>query len=319
MIDGNRVITLEEHFATSDFRKGDGGAFQPDFAEWVAARIADVEERRLPEMDAFGIDVQVLSLTSPGVQGLTNADDAIPAARRSNDAIADVIARYPDRFAGFAALPTQDPGSAIAELKRVVLDLGFRGVMLNGQTNGRYLDDPEFEPLWDEIEALDVPVYLHPAFPSAPYSTLRDYPDLAGPVWGWGFETGSQALRLIAAGTFDRHPDARIILGHMGEGLPFTLGRLDDRWGVLQHRIELELAPSEYIKRNVFVTTAGVESNGPLLCTIDALGIDRVLFSVDYPYQSAETATAFLAAVPLTEGDKRKLAGGTAATVLKLS
>ena len=319
MIEGVRVITLEEHFATPDFSRGEGGAFRPEFAEQVASRIADVESHRLPEMDRFGVDVQVLSLTTPGVQGVREPDEAVASARRSNDDIADVIRRHPDRFAGLAAIPTQDVSASVDELRRSVLDLGLRGVMLNGQTNGRYLDDPEFEPLWDEIDRLGVPVYLHPAFPATAWSTLRGHDDLAGPVWGWGFETASQVLRLIASGTLDRHPTASIIVGHMGEGLPFALDRIDDRWAILQHDVVLELAPSEYVKRNVFITTAGVEASAPLQCAQEVLGIERMMFSVDYPYQSMESATRFLRSADLSPEERRLLSGETARRVLQLS
>jgi 2,3-dihydroxybenzoate decarboxylase len=318
MINDMRVITLEEHYATPAYSKGEGGAFVEDFAAGVAQRIGDIEQYRLPEMDATGIDVQVLSLTTPGVQGETNTEDAIHNARTSNDLMAEVVAAHPDRFAAFAAIPTQDPDCAVEELKRAVLDLGFKGVLVNGHTHGVYLDDPRFEPLWEQLAALKVPLYIHPAFSPAPLPPLEGYPALAGPVWGWGFETASHALRLIAAGVFDRHPDATVLLGHMGEGLPFTLDRLDDRWAVLQHDRPLEKRPSDYIRDNVYVTTAGVESEDPLRCALSALGQDRVLFSVDYPYQSAQSATDFLMSADLDPQTRQALASRNAEKLLGL-
>ncbi|WP_258803614.1 amidohydrolase family protein [Pseudarthrobacter sp. NS4] len=318
MINGMRVITLEEHFATPDYSKGEGGAFVPDFAESIAQRISDVENIRLPEMDAAGIDVQVLSLTTPGVQGESGSADAVIKARRSNDVMAKVVREHPERFAAFGALPTQDPQEAVNELKRVVLDLGFKGVLVNGHTAGAYLDDPRFDVLWAELSNLKVPLYIHPAFSPAPLPPLQGYPELAGPVWGWGFETASHALRLVAGGVFDRHPEAQILLGHMGEGLPFTLDRLDDRWAVLQHASPLARKPSDYIRENMYVTTAGVESAPPLHCALQAMGSDRVLFSVDYPYQSAETATEFLRTVEIEPSVKEALASGNAAKLLSI-
>lgn len=318
MLNGMRVITLEEHFATPDYSKGEGGNFVPSFAESVAQRISDVENIRIPEMDRAGIDLQVLSLTTPGVQGESGSEDAAVKARRSNDVMAKVVKEHPDRFAAFGAIPTQDPQEAVNELKRVVQDLGFKGVLVNGHTNGVYLDDPRFDVLWAELSNLQVPLYIHPAFSPSPLAPLNGYPELAGPVWGWGFETASHALRLIAGGVFDRHPDAQILLGHMGEGLPFTLDRLDDRWAVLQHSVPLERKPSDYIRENVYVTTAGVESAAPLHCALEALDEDRVLFSVDYPYQSADTATAFLASVELDPSVKAAVASGNAARLLNL-
>lgn len=314
----SRLITLEEHFATPDYTKGDGGAFRVDFAESVARRIADIEQTRLPEMDATGVDVQVLSLTTPGVQSETDAKVAIERARSSNDQIARAIAAHPTRFAAFAALPTQSGQAAADELRRSVEELGLVGALVNGHTHGRYLDDPEYEPLWQALEELNVPLYLHPVFPSEPVAVLKGYPELAGPMWGWGFETASHALRIILGGVFDRHPKANLVLGHMGEGLPFTLARLDDRYSILEHSRELAAAPSDYIKRNVYVTSAGVESAEPLHAAIAALGIDRVLFSIDYPYQSIRTATDFLRAVELTPSDRAKFEGATAAQLLRL-
>jgi 2,3-dihydroxybenzoate decarboxylase len=318
MTSTTRLITLEEHFATPDYSKGEGGAFRRDFAESVARRIADIEETRLPEMDATGVDIQVLSLTTPGVQSEKDADLAIERARASNDEIARAIATHPTRFAAFAALPTQSGRAAADELRRSVGELGFVGALVNGHTHGRYLDDPEYEPLWEAVEELDVPLYLHPVFPAEPVAVLSGYPELAGPMWGWGFETASHALRIILGGVFDRHPNANLVLGHMGEGLPFSLSRLDDRYAILEHTRPLAATPSEYIRRNIYITSAGVESAEPLHAAIAALGIDRVLFSIDYPYQSIRTATTFLRSVELTPNDRTKFEGATAARLLRI-
>jgi 2,3-dihydroxybenzoate decarboxylase len=319
MREGIRIVTLEEHFATADYRTGDGGAFQEGFAASVGARIADVEQIRLPEMDATGVDMQVLSLTTPGVQGESSLSAAVERAGRSNDALADVVERYPDRFRAFACLPTQGGRAAADELRRCVGEYGFLGVLVNGHTRGRYLDDVEYAPLWAALEELDVPLYLHPAFASTTPDVLSGYPELAGPVWGWGFETASHALRLVLGGVFDRHPSAQVVLGHMGEGLPFSLGRIDDRLGILDHGRQLAKPPSAYFRENVIVTTAGVESAVPLSATIAEVGVERVLFSIDYPYQSMTSATDFLFSVELDDPhDRAALASGNAERLLKI-
>lgn len=313
-----RIITLEEHYAAPPYARGRGGAFGSDFARSVAERISDVTRFRLPEMDAAGIGLQVLSLPNPGVQAETDPDTAVRHAQQANDALAQLCTDHPGRFAAFAALPCQDPERAAEELQRCVTGLGFVGAMVNGHTNGVYLDDPRFEALWERLESLGVPLYLHPTFPPETPAVLAGHPGLAGPAWGWGMETASHALRLVSGGVFDRHPGAALILGHMGEGLPFALDRLDDRWAVLQHERPLRHAPSHYVRSNMYITTAGAESPHALQCALAAMGPERVLFSVDYPYQSAASATAFLAAAPLDPAVREALSHGNAARLLRL-
>jgi 2,3-dihydroxybenzoate decarboxylase len=314
-----RIVTLEEHFATPGFPGVDGGAFVPEFMEYALDRLSDVSERRLPEMDEAGIDVQVLSLTSPGVQGAADTTMALEWARRSNEWIAEAMASYPGRFAGFAVLPCQDPERAVEELERCVVELGFCGALVNGHTGGVYLDDPRFEPLWARLESLGVPLYLHPAFPPRPPAVLEGYPELAGAVWGWAFETGTHALRLVAGGVFDRHPAATVVLGHMGEGLPFALNRMDDRWAVLRHERPLEHPPSWYVRHNMFITTAGAEDDAALQCAIGTMGVERVLFSVDYPYQSPASATAFIRSAALDDAQRTAICSGNADRLLGLA
>jgi 2,3-dihydroxybenzoate decarboxylase len=318
MTNNLRIVTLEEHFAPYGFANGDGGAFVPAFASSVSARISDIETVRLPEMDSAGVDVQVLSLTTPGVQGVLGGESAVEYARRSNEAMAEIVARHPERFSAFAALPTQDPKAASDELRRCVQEWGFVGALVNGHTHGRYLDDPAYGPLWATLEDLQVPLYLHPSFPAVTPSVLEGFSELWGPSWGWGFETGSHALRLILSGVFDRHPSAQLLLGHMGENILFGLDRLDDRLAILQGGRELALNPSDYIRRNMLVTTSGVESSAPLRHAIDVLGIDRVLFSVDYPYQSMQSAVDFLTSQALEADHLAALASGNADRILRL-
>jgi 2,3-dihydroxybenzoate decarboxylase len=314
-----RIVTLEEHFATPGYPSVAGGAIDPEFAQHVHDRLSDVSERRLPEMDEAGIDVQVLSLASPGVQGASDTRMALEWARRANEWMAEAIASYPDRFAGFAVLPCQDPDRAVEELERCVVELGFCGALVNGHTGGVYLDDPRFEPLWARLESLGVPLYLHPTFPPRPPAVLEGYPELAGAVWGWAFETGTHALRLVAGGVFDRHPAATVVLGHMGEGLPFALWRMDDRWALLKHERPLEHPPSWYVRHNMYITTAGAEDQAALQCAITAMGVERVLFSVDYPFQSPTSATAFIRSAALDDAQRAAICYGNADRLLGLA
>jgi len=310
-------ITLEEHIATPGFPVGVPG--RASFNQMLEERISDLERIRLPEMDEAGIAVQVLSLTWPGIQAITDPAEAVARARASNDTLASWVLTHPTRFAAFAALACQDPDAAADELVRCVEELGFVGAMVNGHTLGRYLDDPAYGVLWEQLQALDVPLYLHPTFAPVQPAAFAGYPDLGGSVWGWACETGSHALRLVASGLFDRYPRAKVILGHMGENLPFGLWRLDDRWAVRDHQPELELAPSAYIRRNFWVTTAGVCDPAPLRCTLDTMGLDRVLFSVDYPYQPMAEAARFIDSAPLSTEERTAVCHRNAARLLRLT
>jgi hypothetical protein len=296
-----RVIAIEEHFATAELRP----------SNWVD-ELRDLGEGRLAAMNAAGIDVQVLSAPPPGVQ-LYPPDEAISAARAVNDRLAEAIETAPGRFAGFATLPTPTPRAAAAELHRTVRELGFRGAMLHGHAAGRFFDDPEFVPIFEAADALDVPIYLHPAAPpqavfDAYYSGLsRSVAGmLATAAWGWHVETGLHALRLIVSGLFDRFPALQIILGHMGEFVPFGLARADTvlRDGVpgLRRRV------AEYFQANFHVTTSGFFTTPPLQCALSVVGVDRVLFAVDYPYATNADGAAFLNSAPIAEADRAKIA-----------
>lgn len=313
-----RIVTLEEHYATPQHPGQGAMPFTPEFVEYSEVRLRDIEDHRLPEMDAAGIDVQVLSSTLPAVQWMRDPTAAVEQAMAMNDSLAAAVATHPDRFAGFAALPCQDPPAAAAELRRCVRELGFVGALVHGHTGGVYLDDRSFDELWAEFEALVVPLYLHPTFPTEPPTVLRDHPALQGATWGWAFETGSHLLRLVAGGVFDRHPAATVVVGHMGEGLPFALNRLDDRWAIMQHDHPLPNPPSHYLRRNTFLTTAGAEDAAALRCAIETMGAGRVLFSVDYPYQSPAAATEFIRAAAIDEHDRRAICYANADCLLGL-
>ena len=276
-------------------------------------------------MDAARIDVQVLSHAQPAAQGLAG-EPAIEAARRANDALAAAIAAHPGRLAGFATLPTADPLRSAAELKRAVGELGLVGAMVHSTlgTNGAFLDDDRFEPLLAAFEDLDVPLYLHPASAPKPvadvlFAGLK--PSVAGRLatnaWGWHAEAGLHALRLLASGAFERHPGLRLIIGHCGEMLPFMLARADQ---MLPPQVTgLPETLSSYVHRNVWVTTSGMFSLPPVLCSIQVMGIDRVLFSVDYPFAASSSGRELLDALPLSPADKAKIAGGNAERLLRLA
>jgi uncharacterized protein len=319
-----RVIALEEHFWTAEIAEAIGALRNPDASSGspLEANLADLGERRLAAMDAAGIDVQVISHTTPGVQHL-DADTATPLARDANDRLARAVQEHPGRFAGFATLPTAAPNVAADELERAVTDLGLKGAMVNGHTNGRFLDDPEFDVLLERAERLEVPLYLHPAEP-VPAVRAAYYEGFAPAVtwflsaagWGWHAETALHVLRMVLGGVFERHPRLQLVIGHMGEMLPFMLQRVDDN---LPPRVTgLEHLPSEYVLRNVHITTSGLFSVPPLLCALMVFGADRVMFSVDWPYAPNEDGRRLLDAAPLAPADLERLAHGNAERLLGL-
>jgi 2,3-dihydroxybenzoate decarboxylase len=229
------------------------------------------------------------------------------------------VARHPTRYAGFATLPMQSPKAAADELTRAVTELGFKGALVNGHTQGRYYDDPTFDVVWERFQALGVPLYLHPIdFPTPPAS-FADHAELKGATWGWGVETGTHALRLLFGGVFDRFPKLKVILGHMGEGLPFQRWRFDSRFGAYPHGIALQRAPSEYIGTNIVITTSGVCSEAALAGAIAEMGEEAVMFSVDYPYESTAVAADFIEAASLSDRTRQLVCHGNAERLLKLN
>lgn len=318
-----RTIGLEEHFVSPElaaYGAGTAKLAQPQVWAEASRRLLDLTGERLEIMDAAGLDVQVLSLNSPGIQAEPDPTLAVKAAAAVNELTAATIAEHPTRFAGFAALPLQDPAAAADELERAVRDLGLKGALVNAHTQGVYLDDPTLRVVWERAQDLDVPLYLHPATGVDTADVLRGHPELIGPMWSWGLDTASHVLRLIFGGVFDDFPKAKLLLGHMGEGLPFALWRLDSRWGFHDHQgIELRRGtPSAYLRENIYVTTSGVCSPAPLLCTLLALGADHILFATDYPFEDVPTATAFLAGAPISEADRAKISHLNAEALLHM-
>jgi len=315
-----RKIALEEHFdapmiAREDYDGPVFARFPAEMKSRARAVAADLDSGRIAAMDAAGIDLMVLSQTAPGVQIEADAAKALRLAREANDYLAERIQRYPTRFAGFAHLALQDATAGADELERCVTELGFVGAMINGHTNGTYLDEEQFAPFWERVVALDVPVYLHPANPYEAPHVFRGRPELDAATWMWNCETSTHALRLVFAETFDRFP-ATLILGHMGETIPFYLWRLDSRARIFAPN--LKRRPSEIIREHIVITTAGVCADAPLRCSVSDLGIDNVLFSVDYPYEDAKGAVDWIDQAQLTEEEHKKICHENAERILKI-
>lgn len=320
-----RVVTLEEHFLVPSLVKGAGLdiSFLP---EALTTPLTDMGDLRLRDMDTSGITVQVLSATLPGAD-LLDGEEGVRFARAMNDRLAETVRQHPHRFAGFAHLPMRSPAAAADELERAVRELGFRGALVNGTTEGLFLDDARFAPILERAASLDVPIYIHPGVP--PQSVMDSYysnlpgpygPALARGLFGWHAEVGIHVLRLALSGTFERHPGLNVIIGHMGEMLPFMLDRIDhmmlDQATLLFGR-DFE-APSKIILDRVYITTSGVFSTSAFLCALTSFGADRILFSVDYPYSSAVPAKRWLDGMPVSPADKRKIVHGNADRLLKL-
>lgn len=313
-------IALEEHFLSpglvEDWLPTVTGVPQAK-ADQLLQQLMDFGDRRLEAMDNAGIERAVLSISGPGVQIERDTAAAVRKAQAANDFLALEIQQQPDRYSGFAHIALQAPGAAADELERCVRDLKFHGAMINGHTNGQYLDDRALDPFWERVEALGTLVYLHPADPVVPAPVLDGHRALRRATWEWGFETGSHALRVIFGGVFDRFPKAKLVLGHMGETLPYLLWRLDSRAKL--YGVKLAKPPSQYIRENISVTISGMYSVDPLYCAITALGPERVMFAADYPFESTEEAAAFMDSVPLDEELRADIACYNAEKLLGLA
>jgi len=320
-----KIVALEEHFILPREQASlPPGAHRGSDRERllgfdVVAELIDLGDRRIAAMDAAGISMQVLSHNQPGCQAL-DASAAVPMAGEVNDLLFEAVKAHPGRFEGFAALPTADPAAAVRELERAVTKLGFKGAMINGHTRGRFLDAKQFWRIFECAEGLGVPIYLHPSRPqSAVMQAYFDgYEELALAAWGFGIETGAHFLRLLFAGVLDAFPDLKIILGHLGEGLPFMLHRINDQTRLAAARRGLKKAPAQYLTENLVVTCSGNFSDPAFLCTVSALGVDNVLFSVDWPYESNAAAVDFLLRQPLAPRDLEKIAHLNAERILRL-
>jgi len=322
-------ITLEEHFVFPDSLPT---TFHPpglDPAVWkhIEAKLLDVDGERLPAMDANGIQMQVVSLSANGIQGEINRRRAIDHAKAANDWLAEkFVAAHPTRFAGFAAVALQDPQAAATECERAVSRLGFRGVLVNGyvnahdQNHGEYLDLPKFAPFWERTEALGVPVYLHPRTPLPSQRLIYDgHDEMMGPMWAFGAETAAHALRLMTSGLFDRYPRQQVILGHMGEGLVAMMARAQRRFEYAPCGKHLNKPLGQYLRDHFYITTSR-NFHTPTLDNVTAeVGIDRVMFSVDYPYENMAEGANWFDSCPLEEAARLKVARSNAQRLLRLA
>lgn len=303
-------IALEEHFITPgllDYCVKAMPAVSQEGKKSIIGHLSNFDDLRLQTMDQAGVDFSILGISGPGVQAEIDQKRAINLAKESNDILAAEIYRKPKRYGGFAHLPMQAPTEAADELERAVKELGFFGSMVNGHTNGVYLDDPQYDVFWERMEALNVPLYLHPTDSFIKPYVLEGCDELLKCTWEWNFETSSHFLRLVYAGVFDRFPKLKIILGHMGEMLPFELWRLDSRTDLLEKIRPLKMAPSMYLKQNLYVTTSGQCDDAPLICSLLSLGDEHVLFSVDYPYENSTVATKWIDNATISAARKEKV------------
>ncbi len=318
-------IALEEHFALEETLKDE--LYKVWFAAWddMRRRLLELGDLRLVEMDKHGIELSIISLHNPAVQGVPEADKAIALAQKANDVLAEAIAKRSDRFKGFAALPMQDPDAAIVELNRCVKDLGFMGANVNGFSEvGEagavvYLDDKRYEPFWAEVEKLDVPFYLHPRDPVSQEAIYEGHPWFRGSAWAFGAETSLHALRLMASGLFDRYPKVNVILGHLGEGLPYMIWRVDHRISRTPRGIPAKKKMADYLRENFYHTTSGNFRTQSMVDAMLEVGSDRILFSVDYPFEDAIEASTWFDDAPISETDRLKIGRTNAQKLFKLS
>ena len=316
-----QVIAIEEHYLDEDVdakvNKQAGGG------EDTRRRLLDLGELRLQEMDEAGIDIQVLSHCPPGAQAF-DKDEAQERAQGVNNRLFEAVQARPDRFAAFGSLPTRNPDACPDELERCVKELGFKGAMIHGLTDGKFHDLPEFWPIFAKAEELDVPIYIHPGRPhpdviNAYYKEYAEkYRSILSAGWGFTVETATAGLRLVLSGVLDKHPDVKIILGHMGEGLPFLLWRINHSFNKLSRPEGEDVQFRDLFCRHFYITTSGNFSNPALLCSVMEMGVDRILFSVDWPYVENAPGTDWMEGIPLSAEDKAKIYNGNAKKLLRM-
>jgi predicted TIM-barrel fold metal-dependent hydrolase len=307
-------IAFEEHFNLSQFDKDLPQYVSAITMAEIRARLLDLAETRLQDMDAAGIAYSLLSLTAPGIQAIADPEQAVALARQSNDALAEVVAGRPARYGGLATLPLQDPQAAITELERCVVQLGFPGIMINGFTNtpdgdgAWYYDHERYLPFWESVESLGVPFYLHPRIPlPANQGMYEGHPELGGAVWMFTVETATHALRLMTSGLFDRFPGLKIVMGHLGETLTFNMWRIEHRLTYMGDLRKFKKPLGDYLRTNFYVTTSGNFHTPALNNALTELGTDHVLFSSDYPYESMREAADWFDNAAISEADRRQI------------
>ncbi len=323
-----KTITLEEHYMSPGYLAGPGRGFKENATKSgghmleVLERLSDIDSKRIGLMDEAKIDVQLLSIHAPGAEQLSG-DEAIGTARETNDFVAEAVKRHPDRFAALATLPTALPGEAVRELELRVRNQAFKGAVVNGNIGGRYLDAKDFWPILECAESLEAPIYIHPSHPSKSISDLyyggfspQVTNNLAGPGWGWHIDTAIHVIRLVMSGAFDKYPKLQIIIGHLGEGLPFMLQRIS---GVMSPQMTgLKRPVGDYLRDNVYYTFSGFNYVPSFLNLFMEVGVRRIMFSVDYPYGSMEQGRRFLEQLPVSPAEKEAIAHGNAQRLLRM-
>ena len=315
-----RTITLEEHFVCPGFVAGPGKEFIAQLRarapEKIFEQLSNIGDQRVAEMDAAGIDMQVLSLNAPGVEQAEPAEQ-LPVSVEANDALAEAVKKHPKRFAGFASLPTGTPEKAAEELDRTVRKQGFKGALINGHSRGRYLDDKFFSPILERAEALNAPIYLHPTIP--PKAVAEAYfggfsPPVTGVFasagWGWHIETAVHVIRMVLGGVFDRYPKLQIVIGHLGEGIPFMLPRMNKNFAT--QLTKLDRPVGAYLRENVHYTFGGFNFPATFQNLVAEVGVERIMFSADHPWGSMAEARKFLDQVPVSDADRERIAHGNA-------
>ena len=314
------VIAIEEHYWDAELSKTFTGV-EAGRPGPQAERLADLGALRLKEMDEAGIDIQVISHGAPSAQKLTG-DSAVALVRGVNDRLAAACAANPKRFFGFAALPTADPKTAADELERCVTKHGFKGAMLHGLANGVFLDGKQFWPIYERAEALDVPIYFHPGLPDARVMEAyyndyaKDFPMVVRAAWGYTVETATTAIRMVLSGVFEKHPKLKVIIGHLGETLPFLVWRVDH--AIARPGAAKQISFRDVWCNNFWITTSGNFSNPALLCCVQEMGVDRILFAVDWPFVANPPGVDWMKTVPLCDEDKAKILSGNAKRLLKM-
>jgi gamma-resorcylate decarboxylase len=321
-------IGLEEHFAIPETLNDSKGYLGDNVWPELEKRLMDIQEYRLRQMDAHGMEMMILSLNAPAVQAIHDPRKAVEVARRANDFLAAEVKKRPGRFQGFAALAMQDPDAATRELIRCVKELGFRGALVNGFSQVKeassmvYLDDPRYAGFWAECDKLDVPFYLHPRNPLPSAAQIYEgHPWLLGPTWAFAQETAVHALRLMCSGLFDRHPKLQIVLGHMAEGLPYAIWRCDNRnaWTKNPPRYPAKKKLAEYLQQNFHMTTSGAFRTQTLIDAILEVGADRIMFSTDWPFENVDHAAIWFDAATISEADRMKIGRTNAVKLFKLA
>ncbi len=322
-----RKIGLEEHFAIPETLNDSRGYLPDDTWPELESRLLDIQDKRLRQMDRHGMQMMILSLNAPAIQGISDVKRAKETALRANDFLAKEVRKRPERFQALAALPMQDPDAATRELERCIKTLQFKGALVNGfsqvgDANSMvYLDLPQYRPFWAALERLDVPFYLHPRNPLPGASQIYEgHPWLLGPTWAFGQETAVHALRLMASGLFDAHPRLRIILGHLGEGLPYSMWRVDNRngWVKAPPRYPAKRKLGEYFRENFYLTTSGNFHTPTLVAALAEVGAERILFSTDWPFENVDHAADWFDAAAIGEADREKIGRTNALKLFKL-